>query len=674
MSKNTYIVIVSCCITNAIRRIVCVLAILLAHYSAYTQESNHVSYRDTLAAKRLIEETNALRHVDTDSAIKNLMHAYQISYELNYLEGIAKSLTNLGLMYMDKGEYTKSLQIYKRCVPYSKLLSVKNPKAIVILYNNIAAVYGNQNIFDSAARYYYRALEQYDKHQLSDTTILLSLYTNLGGRLIVLKRTHQAKYYLAKAEPIALATDNSKMLAKVYVGYAAIKGIEKKYDSARYFALKALDIFEEVRDPASHIIAFSSVGDTYVNEGKPQKALTYYDQAFKIKHDAPKTAFAVAYRGRGKAYYKLGKYKQAEKDYLESLKLSHQANALAGIEETNKALVDVYTALGDYKKALFYRNEYAKIVDSSMNEKRLRTFGQLEIKYRTSQKDKELAEKKLQLAQQRNEISVKNKWIVIICIASLLLIGLIANNFRIRRQRQVLQIKNLKNEKEMEQLKATMKGEEKERVRIARELHDGIMIQFSSVQMNLSALNEKMPTIQNSKLNTIIDSLNEAIKDLRKSAHNLMPDMLLKEGLTEAVHYFCVRLQESSKTEIDFQSYGIMTKIASEYELMLYRMIQELLQNIIKHAKATKVLVQLNFQSEIMSITVEDDGVGVDTNSISLHRGMGLHQIKERIQSLNGHFTISANKPHGTSVYIELETRSLQQPNLTFYADKSFHS
>ena len=85
-------------------------------------------------------------------------------------------------------------------------------------------------------------------------------------------------------------------------------------------------------------------------------------------------------------------------------------------------------------------------------------------KYRTSQKDKELAEKKLQLAQQRNEISVKNKWIVIICIASLLLIGLIANNFRIRRQRQVLQIKNLKNEKEMEQLKATMKGEEKERV------------------------------------------------------------------------------------------------------------------------------------------------------------------------------------------------------------------
>jgi signal transduction histidine kinase len=207
-----------------------------------------------------------------------------------------------------------------------------------------------------------------------------------------------------------------------------------------------------------------------------------------------------------------------------------------------------------------------------------------------------------------------------------------------------------------------MEGEERERERIARELHDGIMVQFSSAQMNLSAMIERYHISDTAELESILVQLENATQELRKSAHNLMPDMLLQEGLAAATHYFCKTLQLSTGIKIDFHVIGTMPLIAPEYELMLYRMIQELLHNTIKHAKASYALVQINCHPDILSIIVEDNGVGFDSDAVK-SQGMGIANLKSRIHSLNGNFSLTSNQQSGTSVYIELETKLLQSLN-----------
>src|SRR5690606_26418700 len=129
-----------------------------------------------------------------------------------------------------------------------------------------------------------------------------------------------------------------------------------------------------------------------------------------------------------------------------------------------------------------------------------------------------------------------------------------------------LQKLRLQNEQEITRLKAGMEGEEKERQRIARELHDGIMVQLSVAQMNLSALAEQNNSREKEKIERVLEQLEKTTGDLRKTAHNLLPDMLLLDGLAEAAHYFCKTIQRDTGILVNFQLIGELPPLAPEYE------------------------------------------------------------------------------------------------------------
>ena len=169
--------------------------------------------KDTAAITALLSKARSLRHHNDDSCLILYRAAYRKSAEIKFAEGIARALTGLGLAYMDKGDYNKSLAVYNFAEPYCKIVSAVNGRATVVLYNNIAALYGNRGIADSAATYYYKALEQMEVHQLKDTNVLLLIYSNLAGRLTGNKQYHQARFYLNKALPIALQTNNKEVLS-----------------------------------------------------------------------------------------------------------------------------------------------------------------------------------------------------------------------------------------------------------------------------------------------------------------------------------------------------------------------------------------------------------------------------------------------------------------------------
>ncbi|MEO5891167.1 MAG: ATP-binding protein [Ferruginibacter sp.] len=159
-----------------------------------------------------------------------------------------------------------------------------------------------------------------------------------------------------------------------------------------------------------------------------------------------------------------------------------------------------------------------------------------------------------------------------------------------------------------------------------------------------------------------IKLLEETSAGLRETAHNIMPEILLQEGLAHAIKAFCERMTGKGGTVISFQTLGTHKKMNAGFDLPLYRIIQELIHNIRKHAKAQTALVQMNFQDDGgLDITVEDDGIGIPAEKLISSTGMGLKNIKERTKQMGGKLDIKSFPGKGTSIYLEFESEKRNQ-------------
>src|SRR5690606_10316520 len=152
----------------------------------------------------------------------------------------------------------------------------------------------------------------------------------------------------------------------------------------------------------------------------------------------------------------------------------------------------------------------------------------------------------------------------------------------------------LQQEKEINILKASMKGEERERTRIAYELHDGIGGMLAAVKMNFGAVKQRYEHLYGlEELSSLMNMLEDTTDELRKTAHNLMPGILVSHSLAEALRIWCSNVNATGKLQVSLRVTGMDAPLPKDLELTLYRMIQELVQNIIKHARATKAEVDL---------------------------------------------------------------------------------
>lgn len=209
----------------------------------------------------------------------------------------------------------------------------------------------------------------------------------------------------------------------------------------------------------------------------------------------------------------------------------------------------------------------------------------------------------------------------------------------------------LKQQNEIDELKAMMDGEEKERNRIAIELHDNIggMLSAASYALSQSG-NYQNYQNTNSRVNTLITDIRN---EIRKTAHTLMPDVLIRESIVEAIQQYCHFIERDTGVQINFQYRGSFEHVERDVQLSLYRICQELVQNILKHAEASQVIVQLDAASDLLSLTVEDNGKGFDTEDAS-YKGRGLKYIENRLLLVNGKISIDTESGKGTSIYIEI--------------------
>ncbi len=197
---------------------------------------------------------------------------------------------------------------------------------------------------------------------------------------------------------------------------------------------------------------------------------------------------------------------------------------------------------------------------------------------------------------------------------------------------------------------------ETERSRVARDLHDGLGGLLSGIKLTLNSITG---TIVVPDKNTDIfyratTQLDNAIKEMRRVAHSLMPEALLKFGLSEAIQDFCDSINESGMVKMRFTKIGADKTLEKPTELVLYRIVQELGNNAIKHASAKNIFIQLNTHEKGITITVEDDGKGFDTTLITKSDATGLQNVQSRIDYLKGCWEIQSASGNGTSINIEI--------------------
>jgi len=245
--------------------------------------------------------------------------------------------------------------------------------------------------------------------------------------------------------------------------------------------------------------------------------------------------------------------------------------------------------------------------------------------------------------------------IIFIVLAALIFLvfigGLFLFIFQYRKRKIIFE-----KEKQLVALTSIMQGQEAERARIAKDLHDGLGGMLSGIKLNVSAMKDNItvPGQNAGFFNKFISQLDSAIAEMRRVAHNMMPEALLKFGLNEAIKDYCDGINESKSVKIKFTQLGITQPLEKSVEVILYRIIQELTNNAIKHADAKNIFIQLSENENILNLTIEDDGKGFDKNQLKIIKGTGLQNVQSRVDYLKGTWNIESEIGKGTSIIIEI--------------------
>jgi len=622
---------------------------------------------DTNVVVNLIKLAYEIKFRNMDSGRLLFIRALELSKKLKYDRGIIECYIRLGTSYSYTGNFDSSRIFYFLALAANN--NQGNDDKLEQIYQGIGTSYALQDNFEEAVTYYLKSLkiaEGYiENKNWSDTVVnehildIIECYCNLAPLFNDLKQYDKEIYYLEKGEKLARAK-------KAYRGLSGILINKANYDllikndltAAEITALEALSISTTNQIIDNQQFATIILGDIYLKKNDTTKAIQYYNTALSIGNGQLLEGKMRALLSLGDLYSGKGQYSIAEKMLFEARDLSTESKIAQSLADAYHGLANLYKAEGQYKKAFVEYDSFVLINDSLSKNERESKVNFLEIKYRTAQKDKTIAENNLLIAWQNQKIIRKNIWITGISLFVFML-ALFFFIFYVNRQRiQAEKIKTIREEEKVKMLLSVMKGEEKERARLAGELHDGIGGMLSTVKMYFSNLQKKESMLHVSiDYHDAMGLLDETITEVRKTAHNLMPELLFNYGLPEALKMYCDTVQKANKIKINFQYYGFIGRLNSNFELFVYRTIQELLQNIIKHSQATEALVQISQHDTILSITVEDNGTGIKENHEE-YDGMGLQVIQSRIKDLNGQFTINSNKEKGTSVYIEIDIKN----------------
>ncbi|WP_310554955.1 sensor histidine kinase [Flavobacterium sp.] len=635
------------------RKIIMVVFLLVTLVSfSQTQQENIQKLKtlnnDTIKAKILGNIAYDYGIKNPDSAFYFFNESKKLSAKLKHYSGQIRCNVNIGELYRQMGNYEESLRYDLMNIKLAERHGTQVQKANC--YANMSTTYHYLIKFDSCAKYDLKAQRIYES--LEDKTELVTFYSNLAESYTERHLYKKALEYGFKAlnlskKGFGTQLDLAYVLSSISTTYIYLN----QNQNALKYAEKALLLSKNEKE---YYLQQVILGNTILIKTKQKKYSDLFllvDELEILKKDINSIEYdANILVHKGLVYFYNNQLQKSKEFILQALKIS-ELNNLSVISKNSYGLLNkIEASLGNYYESDIYEAKKDSIYELQVNEGTIKNIQELEKKYETQKKQTEI----IKLKAKNEKKSNLNKILIASSIA-LLLVGFLGyRNFRNKQKLQTLKITELEKDKQLLAVDAMLKGQEEERGRIAKDLHDGLGGLLSGTKLSFTNMKENLLLTPENALQfeKSLGMLDTTIADLRKVAHNLMPEALVKFGLNDALRDFCNSIQQSTNITVDYQKLGIDRKIDNTAETFIYRIIQELVNNAVKHANAKEIMVQLTIENNKVLLTVEDDGKGYNQNQST--KGDGLGNIAYRVHYLKGKIDTATSPNNGTTVNIEL--------------------
>ncbi|MEZ5082410.1 MAG: tetratricopeptide repeat protein [Bacteroidales bacterium] len=592
-----------------------------------------------------------------DSAIYYCNLSNEIFLSIDDQKGIGNSFNLYGSLLRRKGLFESALINHKKSL--NQFNKIHDSIGLSKTLNYIGIIYNDISNYDSAIIYYLKLIEvseaiMYEEGMITGLLNLAQVYMEIGE--FNKARENLLDCYIHYSEK----NDNQKVglvLNKLGTVYYNLQMV----DSADFFYNSALDQYEEInyKSGMAHVFINQAILDEY--NGKFDEAVEKYNNAKRnFEQSDLKSSILKVHINLAVLNEKMANYKRSISYYDSAINLANEIGAKDELLLVYDNLQNTYKRLGNKDRALEYLDKYVLLKDSIFNLEKTEIIADLELKYEKEKNEAQiltLNNENLQKDLALEKAAYRKN--IYLAAGGLLFLFVVFSSLYFhqttRKNKQLAKQKLLKAEEEKKLIsaQALLEGQEEERIRISTELHDGVGVLLSTAILYITSIeNENVSSSNNDLLVKAHKLVDDANSDVRKISRNLMPTVLALHGLDEALQDLMENIDSLPDKYGEFHVTGNSKRLSKPREVMVYRLIQELISNTMKHANAESVDLELNYNDSDLTITYKDDGIGFDFEKQLQKKSVGLKSIQSRVHYLKGEMAYSSEENNGSQYSI----------------------
>ncbi|MCW1147357.1 tetratricopeptide repeat protein [Flavobacterium lacisediminis] len=584
--------------------------------------------------------------VSLDSALVYGEKALLFAQKTKKHQLISQCYSNLGGVYLRKENFKKSEESYQKAIQIRT--ANKDFEGVAKAKINIGNVFASKQDYVPATKYFIQAIQYFEGK--NDTIVSLTK-GNLGLIFFEMKNYAKAIKYLEESTDFLKKNDMKQGLCHTYLSLGDVYLDKKDTLKALNSYKTSLENCKSCKDNLGISTLNQRIGAVHSAKGNSESAKKYYQISEKLlKELNSEIEQTNVLLSKSEDFIQQKKYREAYKILLQVKKIHKEYESDRYLLETYKklTLVCLYQEMKD--SSAFYFNQYTNLKEEKLKASVLEQTAELETKYQTAEKEKQLLQK---------EAEAKKKTTTII-ILSLLAFFIAIVGFLIYRQQRLKNVQQ-KQEFELQSAIAQIENQNKlheQRLAISRDLHDNIGAQLTFIISSVENLKFGFPTIENSiknHLTKISDFTKTTIVELRDTIWAMNANEFTFDDLSSRIYNFIEKAQSAKEnTAFKFLVDDSLknSKFSSLEGVNLYRTIQEAVNNAIKYADATEVSVQVQPNENGIVIDISDNGKGFDLETIDF--GNGIVNMQKRIEEIGGVFKIQSELTKGTQITISL--------------------
>ena len=625
------------------------------HTQPQLKDKINMVFRLFLILLTLFFSTIVPAQISTSTCDPHLDSIKKIGIEptINHLKGILNTGSRCpdDFLYYQLALYSMKNSDFQEAKRYAKMgldIALKeNGNFLADIYNTLGTLYNYEGANDSSVYFYIESAKILDSQNEIYYSALVE--NNIGMIFNQMFDYPSAEKYYRKSSDKLRELNDSTYLSTVLANLAVAQMANGDTIVAEKTISESIHLGTKYEDYVGLTICYALNSSIFQHRGNSTKAQLAGLKALEYaKMSNSHYSITDAYNNLAEIYLLADDGINAEKYALESKTFMESTGNLQNYAYVLKYLSDAYLLQGRYPESRDYLLQHLNFKDSISNAEIKLEQSELLVQYETEKKENLLLKQNLELEQ----LSSRNLRLIFLVLFIFLAVIFTFLFYKSKIKNKELELARVKSETRNQITEALLQGEENERLRLSKEIHDGLGSLLTATHLHISNLQNANPEFSED-LKIPIELVRKTHDECRRVAHNLMPVTLYESGLQAAIEEHIKLLEGSGSIQIEFSFVDLSEEVISpNLKLFVFRVIQELINNSIKHGNASKIFVQISQNLPTLNITVEDNGNGIDESKTD--KGKGLMSLKKNLLDLGGILDIDSKLKEGTSVYIEI--------------------